>query len=222
MMKRSDAYIGVLIDDLVTKGTNEPYRMMTSRAEYRLLLRQDNADFRLTQMGRDAGLVDDARYEMFLQRKNALENAKKQATKILKPTQELNDYLKELGFDEIKTGISVEDLLKRQNVEILELKKRFDCFADIDDEICKVLQVEIKYAGYIDREIEEVKATEKLEKTMLPNDFDYTNVSGLRIEAMQKLNKIKPLSLGQASRISGVSPADISVLLIYLKKNNVK
>ena len=222
ILKRSDGYIGVLIDDLVTKGTNEPYRMMTSRAEYRLSIRQDNADARLTPLGRKVGLVTEERWQKFENEQAELEKARKQADVVLKPTQELNDYLVNHDETPVVSGVTARNLLKRQNVEILEFNKTFNIFKDIDNETLKKLGVEILYEGYIQRELDQIAQMEKMESMTLPQDFDYNLVSGLRIEATQKLNKIKPLSLGQASRISGVSPADISVLLIYIKRNKIK
>lgn len=219
ILKRSDGYIGVLVDDLVTKGTNEPYRMMTSRAEYRLSLRQDNADARLTPLGRKVGLVDDKRWQKFLDEQAELERAREQAKIVLKPTKELNDYLVEVGETTVSSGVQLENLLKRQNIDILDFNARFGCFKDISQNTLKKLGVEILYAGYIDREREQIAQMEKMESMLLPSNFDYGKVDGIRIEARQKLNKIQPLSLGQASRISGVSPADISVLLIYFKRN---
>ncbi|SFD19032.1 tRNA uridine-5-carboxymethylaminomethyl(34) synthesis enzyme MnmG [Clostridium uliginosum] len=218
ILTRSDAYIGVLIDDLVTKGTNEPYRMMTSRAEYRLLLRQDNADFRLTDIGHEIGLVTEDRYEKFLTRKNAIEG-ELDRLKNLKITnkKEVNELLVSLNSSELKKPISFFELIKRTEVDYFSLVALDPDRQKLPDDIGEQINIIAKYEGYITNQLEQVAQFKKFEKKLLPKDIDYINVKGLRTEAEQKLNNIKPISIGQASRISGVSPADISVLLIYLE-----
>ncbi|MBW6411774.1 tRNA uridine-5-carboxymethylaminomethyl(34) synthesis enzyme MnmG [Clostridium weizhouense] len=218
ILTRSDAYIGVLIDDLVTKGTNEPYRMMTSRAEYRLLLRQDNADFRLTEIGHEVGLVTEERYETFLRRKNNIES-ELERLKNLKITnkRQVNEFLISLGSSELKKPISFYELIKRPEVDYFNLIGLDPEREDIPSDVGEQINIIAKYEGYITNQLEQVSQFKKFEKKLLPKDIDYSNVKGLRTEAEQKLNSIKPISIGQASRISGVSPADISVLLIYLE-----
>lgn len=218
VLDRSEAYIGVLIDDLVTKGTNEPYRIMTSRAEYRLVLRQDNADLRLTEKGYEIGLVKQDRYDRFLEKKEVVEKEMlRLSKKILKP-EEVNEFLMEKGSTPLKGALSLIELLKRPEIT-------YDASAEIDDERPQLsrhqktmMEVQIKYEGYIDKQRQQIEKFKRLENRKLPQDFDYSKIDGLRIEARQKLDQFKPLSVGQASRISGVSPADINVLLIYLEK----
>ena len=216
ILSRSESYIGTLIDDLVTKGTNEPYRMMTSRSEYRLLLRQDNADARLTPKGYDAGLVTEAQYSDFLTKQQLVNDEIERLNSTFIPPSKANPLLKRLELAEISTGFSLAELLRRPqlNYEILE---------EIDDNrpilpmrVVQTVEVTVKYEGYIKRQISEVRRHERLESRHLPEDLDYLNIKGLRIEAAQKLAATKPLTVGQASRISGVNPADISVLLVYL------
>lgn len=220
IIDRSQAYIGVLIDDIVTKGTNEPYRMMTSRAEYRLLLRQDNADLRLTEIGHDVGLISDERYEKFLSKKeNIYSEISRIKSLIIKPTESVNQLLKKYNSSVITTGVKMSDLLKRTELTYENLAEIDQKRPDLLEAEKKQVEIQIKYEGYIKLQEAQVEKFKKLEKKTLPLDINYDNIKGLRIEARQKLNKIKPSSVGQASRISGVSPADISVLLIYLEQN---
>jgi len=220
ILTRSDAYIGVLIDDLVTKGTNEPYRMMTSRAEYRLLLRQDNADFRLTDIGHRVGLVTEDRYTRFLTRKQNVENELDRLKK-LKVTnkKEVNEFLLSLNSTELRKPTSFYELMQRPELNYFDLAQLDTERPQLPYDIGEQLNILTKYEGYIQSQLEQVSQFKKFEKKLLPKDIDYSHIKGLRTEAEQKLNNIKPISVGQASRISGVSPADISVLLIYLEHN---
>lgn len=218
ILTRSDGYVGVLIDDLVTKGTNEPYRMMTSRAEYRLLLRQDNADFRLTEIGHNVGLVTEERYNRFLLRKERIENEVERLKNLqITGKKEVNEFLVELGTAELKKPISFYELLKRNEIDYVSLAPLDPERPEYPEDIGEQINIITRYEGYIANQLEQVEKFTKFEKKMLPEDIDYKDVHGLRIEAVQKLSNIRPVSLGQASRISGVSPADISVLLIYLE-----
>ena len=218
VLTRDSSYIGVLIDDLVTKGTNEPYRMMTSRAEYRLLLRQDNADIRLTQIGRDVGLVSDERYNVFIEKLKKIEEYKKELPYILKPTKELNEFLKSHNETEVNTGITVETLIKRTNLSASILNKELGLFKGCSLDVLNQINIMVKYSGYLTKQVQVVEKNKKLDNLPIPRDFDYTKVKGLRIEAVQKLSEIKPLTIGQASRISGVSPADISIVIFNLNR----
>ena len=219
VLKRSDAYIGVLIDDLVTKGTQEPYRIMTSRAEYRLLLRQDNADLRLTELGRRVGLVSDARYARFTAKKQAIAEAMEllRTTKI-NPNRETLDKLHAAGLADIRTTTPLYDLLRRTGVTYTMLQQAFD-LPVLDEEVRRQVEISIVYEGYIEKQLEQVARMEKLENKLLPEDIDYRSVPSLRDEAREKLAAIRPRSVGQAGRISGVSPADVSVLLDYLEQH---
>ena len=218
ILDRSTAYIGVLIDDIVTKGTNEPYRMMTSRAEYRLLLRQDNADIRLLEIGHGVGLVPDERYERFLEKKAKIEDEiNRVRSKTVKPTKEVNEFLQKYNSSPINTGVKLAELVKRSELTYEDLAQIDEERPILDEQVQKEVGIELKYEGYIKLQAEQVEKFKKLEEKFLPQDINYEEIKGLRIEARQKLNKIRPNSVGQASRISGVSPADISVLLIYLE-----
>ena len=219
ILDRSMAYIGVLIDDIVTKGTNEPYRMMTSRAEYRLLLRQDNADLRLTEIGHEVGLISEERYKKFLEKK---ENINKEIERLnkttIKPTEKVNDFLQKNGSSTISNGVKIAELLRRTELTYEKLGEIDIERPELPKEVVEEVEIQVKYEGYLKLQEAQVEKFKKLETKKLPEDIDYNELKGLRIEARQKLNKIKPTSVGQASRISGVSPADVSVLLIYLEQ----
>ena len=218
VLKRSDAYIGVLIDDLVTKGTNEPYRIMTSRAEYRLLLRQDNADARLTPLGRRVGLVQDDRWERFTRKQAAIKDAMEYLRQhSINPTQEIKDKLAAADIEPIRNATSFYELLRRPDVGYAKLQQVFD-LPKLEDEVRQQVEISITYEGYIKKQLEQVEHMEKLEEKLLPEDIDYAQVPSLRDEGREKLAQIRPRSVGQASRISGVSPADISVLLVWLEQ----
>ena len=219
MLDRSRGlYAGVLIDDLVTKGTKEPYRMMTSRAEYRLILRQDNADLRLTERGRKIGLVDDPRYDRFMYRKEAIEKEAARLNETYAPPASINAVLAKKGMETAKGPAKMADLLKRPGITYQDILEILHETPAHDEEICEEVQTQIKYEGYIEKQLRQVEQFKSLEKKVLPAELDYSAISGLRLEARQKLSTAKPENLGQASRISGVSPSDISVLMIYLAK----
>jgi len=219
ILKRSDAYIGVLIDDLVTKGTEEPYRMMTSRSEYRLLLRQDNADLRLTEVGYKVGLVSEERYERFLKRKNDIETEISRIKNVqVTPKKEVIGFLGSLDSSELKKSISLYELIKRPELDYFKLQSLDTDRPNLSDDVKEQVNIVSKYEGYINKQLEQVEQYKKFESKLIPQAIDYDDIKGLRIEAIQKLSKIRPISIGQASRISGVSPADISVLLIYLER----
>ena len=223
ILDRSQAYIGVLIDDIVTKGVTEPYRMMTSRAEYRLLLRQDNADLRLTEIGYDVGLISEDRYNKFLIKKKAIEDEVERLRNIVvKPSDVNNNYLESIGTSRITTGVKMADLLKRPQVTYDNLAFIDSDRVELDERVKKEVEILLKYEGYINLESVQVDKFKKLENKKLSEDINYSEISGLRLEARQKLDKVKPSSVGQASRISGVSPADITVLLIWLETNKMK
>jgi len=218
ILDRSQGYIGVLIDDLVTKGTSEPYRMMTSRAEYRLILRQDNADLRLTPIGYEKGLISEERYLKLKEKKKQIEEEILRLEKtVVPPSERVNKYLKEMNSTPITNGIKLKDLLKRPEITYDSLKEIDEKMPDLSFAVREQVSITVKYEGYIKRQIAQVEQFKKLEKRKLPKDINYEEIKGIRIEARQKLNKVKPESVGQASRIEGVSPADISVLLIYLE-----
>lgn len=223
ILDRSQAYIGVLIDDIVTKGVTEPYRMMTSRAEYRLLLRQDNADLRLTEIGYEVGLISEDRYNKFLIKKKAIEDEVERLRNIVvKPSDVNNNYLESIGTSRITTGVKMVDLLKRPQVTYDNLAFIDIDRVELDERVKKEVEILLKYEGYINLESVQVDKFKKLENKKLSEDINYSEISGLRLEARQKLDKVKPSSVGQASRISGVSPADITVLLIWLETNKLK
>lgn len=217
ILTRDNSYIGTLIDDLVTKGANEPYRMMTSRSEYRLVLRQDNADERLTPLGHKIGLITDERYESFLNKQELKRREfERLRSTVISPTKEVNQILVSRETSEISTGVRLIELMKRPQLDYKALAPIDSGRPNLDANIFEQVEIEIKYEGYIQKQQKQVEQMRKLEEKHLPVDFDYTQITGLRLEAQEKLNKIKPLNIGQASRISGVSPADISVLLIWL------
>ena len=221
ILDRSQGYIGVLIDDIVTKGTNEPYRMMTSRAEYRLLLRQDNADLRLTPIGHEIGLISEERYTKFLEKeKHINQEIQRLRNLVVKPTKGVNEFLEKCGTSPLTTGTKMAELLKRPEVTYDLLKEIDENIPILTKQEAQEVEIQLKYEGYINMQEAQVEKFKKLETKYLPEDIDYENVQGISLEARQKLNKFKPRSIGQASRISGISPADVSVLLIYLQTLN--
>ena len=223
ILDRSEAYIGVLIDDIVTKGTNEPYRMMTSRAEYRLLLRQDNADLRLTPIGHEIGLISDERYQKFLNKKQNIEKEIERLKKlVVKPEKKVNNLLERAGTSILTNGTKMSELLKRTELDYEMLKEIDPDRPTLSRQEKEEVEIQIKYEGYIKLQEEQVAKFKKLETKILPEDINYEELKGISLEARQKLNKFKPHSIGQASRISGVSPADVSVLLVYLQQKNNK
>ncbi len=219
VIDRSEAYIGVLIDDLVTKGTNEPYRMMTSRAEYRLLLRQDNADLRLTETGYNVGLIDEERYGSFKRKREAIKNEINRLSKTMVGTsQDVQALLDAHNSTPLRSGISLKELLKRPEMTYQSIESIDSNRPNLSYDVIEQVEIQIKYEGYINRQKKQVQQFDKLEKKLIPEAIDYSTIKSLRIEAVQKLKQVQPRSVGQASRISGVSPADISVLLVYLEQ----
>lgn len=222
ILGRDQAYIGVLIDDLVTKGTEEPYRLLTSRAEYRLLLRHDNADLRLTEIGHEIGLISDERYERFLAKQSAIEAEKERLQKTrIKPTAEVQAMLKEIGSGELKDGILAADLLRRPEITYDKIAQNVSRETFVTDEIAEQVEIQIKYEGYIQKSNLQVEKMKRMEDKKIPENIDYDAISGLATEALEKLKKIEPLSIAQASRISGVNPADISILLVYIEQGKI-
>ncbi|EIE4374898.1 tRNA uridine-5-carboxymethylaminomethyl(34) synthesis enzyme MnmG [Listeria monocytogenes] len=222
ILGRDQAYIGVLIDDLVTKGTEEPYRLLTSRAEYRLLLRHDNADLRLTEIGHEIGLISDERYERFLAKQSAIEAEKERLQKTrIKPTAEVQAMLKEIGSGELKDGILAADLLRRPEITYDKIAQFVSRETFVTDEIAEQVEIQIKYEGYIQKSNLQVEKMKRMEDKKIPENIDYDAISGLATEALEKLKKIEPLSIAQASRISGVNPADISILLVYIEQGKI-
>ena len=217
VLKRSDAYIGVLIDDIVTKPTNEPYRMMTSRAEYRLILRQDNADLRLTEIGKEYGLVDDERYQIFTDKKEKLQQAQSLLQTKLKNDQTLQDLFAEKNESLPTKSLTVKEALKRSNITSFDINRVYGIFEGFSNDIIELINTDVKYEGYIAQQYEEIAKNSKQEQMIIPENFDFMSIKGIKVEAKQKLDKIRPRTIGQASRISGVSPADISVLIILVK-----
>ena len=217
ILTRDSSYIGTLIDDLVTKGTREPYRMMTSRSEYRLLLRQDNADRRLTEIGHMVGLIPDERFEKYLQKKAMTDaEVERLLTTVIAPCEDVNRCLRALGSAELKTGAKLAELLRRPELSYAALAEIDKTRPSLPDAVCRTAEITVKYEGYIKRELAEVEKHKRLEAKLIPENIDYKSIAGLRLESAEKLDKIRPKNIGQASRISGVNPADISVLLIYL------
>lgn len=217
ILKRNESYIGVLVDDLTTKGTNEPYRMMTSRAEYRLILRQDNADQRLTEIGRSVGLVDDYRYKIFKKKMNQIEKLKTEIKKTIKNSPELAKYLASINEKMPAQATSLENLIKRPAFDLVKANKVVKAVKGYPKSVLQAVEIDVKYSGYIGMQQEQIEKDKKLEEKKIPEGFDFNALSGLRLEAREKLSEIKPLTVGMASRISGVNPADITVLLLYLK-----
>lgn len=222
ILKRSEAYIGVLIDDLVTKGTNEPYRLLTSRAEYRLLLRHDNADLRLTEIGYKVGLISEERYQKFLKKKQQINNeiARLRST-ILKPDEKTQEVIRSVGGSELKDGIRASDLLKRPEMNYELVASLTPPDEKLSKEVKEQVEIQIKYEGYIEKALQQVERLHKLESKKIPEDIDYDQVPNLASEAREKLKEVRPLTIAQASRISGVNPADISILLVYIEQGKI-
>jgi tRNA uridine 5-carboxymethylaminomethyl modification enzyme len=222
ILGRSDAYIGVLIDDLVTKGTNEPYRLLTSRAEYRLLLRHDNADLRLTDIGKKIGLISVERFEKFTNKKHSIEQEKLRLNSvIIKPNQETQQLILSVGGSELKDGIRASDLLKRPEMTYEHINQLVPSEVEIDADVAEQVEIQIKYEGYIEKSLQQVEKLKKMENKKIPENIDYDAINGLATEARQKLKEVTPLSVAQASRIAGVNPADVSILLVYLEQGRI-
>ncbi|MFC4024186.1 tRNA uridine-5-carboxymethylaminomethyl(34) synthesis enzyme MnmG [Oceanobacillus longus] len=222
VLDRAQAYIGVMIDDLVTKGTNDPYRLLTSRAEYRLLLRHDNADMRLTELGHTLGIVSDDRYNKFVEKKRFVEEEKKRLSKItIKPTDEVNEIMVEAGASPLTEAVKAYDLLKRPELSYEIIDRMIESNTEINNEVKEQVGIQIKYEGYIKKAREQVERMLKMEDKKVPVDIDYDDIHGLATEAVEKLKKVRPLSVGQASRISGVNPADVSILLVYIQQGSI-
>lgn len=222
ILSRSDAYIGVMIDDLVTKGTNEPYRLLTSRAEYRLLLRHDNADLRLTELGYKIGMIKEERFRKFEAKKAAIQKERERLSSIiLKPSEEVQEVIRKAGGTELKDGIRASDLLKRPEMEYEHIKALAPADEEVDFEVSEQVEIQIKYEGYIEKSLQQVERLKKMENKKIPENIDYDAISSLATEARQKLKEVRPLSVAQASRISGVNPADVSILLVYLEQGKI-
>ncbi|WP_404469277.1 tRNA uridine-5-carboxymethylaminomethyl(34) synthesis enzyme MnmG [Sutcliffiella horikoshii] len=222
ILSRSDAYIGVLIDDLVTKGTNEPYRLLTSRAEYRLLLRHDNADLRLTEIGRKIGLISPERYAKFEAKKQEIEAEKERLQSIIiKPNEQVQTIIREAGGSELKDGIRAADLLKRPEMTYDHIHQMVPANKEISPDVAEQVEIQVKYEGYIQKSLQQVDRLKKMEDKKIPENIDYDDIHGLANEARQKLKEVRPLSVAQASRISGVNPADVSILLVYLEQGRI-
>ena len=222
VLSRSDAYIGVLIDDLVTKGTNEPYRLLTSRAEYRLLLRHDNADLRLLEMGYQIGLVPEERYDQFLAKKKRIEDELvRLRTLIIKPNEATQALIRSVEGSELKDGIRAADLLKRTEMHYDLVAELVPSEVELTLEEKEQVEIQVKYEGYIEKSLQQVEKLKKMEDKKIPDQLDYDAISGIATEAKQKLKQVRPLSIAQASRISGVNPADISILLIYIEQGKI-
>lgn len=222
ILGRSDAYIGVLIDDLVTKGTNEPYRLLTSRAEYRLLLRHDNADLRLTEIGHEIGLISPDRYEKFQLKKQQIEAEKERLQSIfIKPTALVQETIKNAGGTELKDGIRASDLLKRPEMTYEHVHLLVPSETELGPDVAEQVEIQVKYEGYIQKSLQQVDRLKKMENKKIPENIDYDAIHGLANEARQKLKEVRPLSVAQASRISGVNPADVSILLVYLEQGRI-
>ncbi len=219
LLRRDSSYIGTLIDDLVTKGCSDPYRMMTSRSEYRLILRQDNADQRLMPVGYKIGLISQERLDKLNEKIRLTDEEIKRVSRgTIAPTAELNEYLESKGTSPVKTGCKIADLIRRPQLNYVDIMKFDPNKPKLPDDVCEQVELQIKYKGYIEKQLAQIETAHKLEEKMLPQNMDYGKIHGLRLEAVEKLNKIQPLSIGQASRISGVSPADVSMLIVWLKK----
>jgi tRNA uridine 5-carboxymethylaminomethyl modification enzyme len=222
ILSRSDAYIGVMIDDLVTKGTNEPYRLLTSRAEYRLLLRHDNADLRLTEKGYELGIISEDRHNRFLAKKEAIASeVKRLRSIIIKPSEQVQELIRSLGGSELKDGVRASDFIKRTEVNYSHIQMLIPAEIELDPEVTEQVEIQIKYEGYIEKSLQQVERLKKMEDKKIPEKIDYDAISGIATEARQKLKNVRPLSIAQASRISGVNPADISILLVYIEQGRI-